>query len=501
MSEDGLLVDKPRARLFPYHFAEQYQCVLDWAADIPTLIFHDQVSEIVLRETSRLTAGKFSAERIDKAEFQACLTKIYQAGENSAEEVADVMGEDEDLSALVDAMPDAEELMSSEDDAPVIRLINAVLAQAINSQASDIHVETFEQRLVIRFRIDGVLTEVLSPKRVLAPLLVSRLKVMAKLDIAEKRVPQDGRISVKIAGHAIDLRVSTLPSAYGERVVLRILDKQSSQLDLDQLRMPPDDEARFKHLLAQPHGIILVTGPTGSGKTTSLYAGLSHINAPGRNIMTIEDPVEYMLHGIGQTQVNTKVGMTFAAGLRAILRQDPDVVMVGEIRDVETAEIAVQASLTGHLVLSTLHTNSAVGAISRLADMGVEPFLLSSSLIAVMAQRLVRLNCQDCLHEYQASETDKQWLGVAPDVELRLQKGEGCQRCSHTGYRGRQAIYELVEVSETMKQLIHDGVGDIELQKAARLNSVSISQRGRELVLAGRSTPAEVARVVEDSKQ
>ena len=217
--------------------------------------------------------------------------------------------------------------------------------------------------------------------------------------------------------------------------------------------------------------------------------------------MTIEDPVEYMLHGIGQTQVNTKVGMTFAAGLRAILRQDPDVVMVGEIRDVETAEIAVQASLTGHLVLSTLHTNSAVGAISRLADMGVEPFLLSSSLIAVMAQRLVRLNCQDCLHEYQASETDKQWLGVATDVELRLQKGEGCQRCSHTGYRGRQAIYELVEVSETMKQLIHDGVGDIELQKAARLNSVSISQRGRELVLAGRSTPAEVARVVEDSKQ
>ena len=294
--------------------------------------------------------------------------------------MAEDLSSDIDLSRLVEELPDVGDLMDTDDDAPIIRLINAILSQAVKEQASDIHIETFEERLSVRYRVDGVLSEILSPKRALAPLLVSRLKVMAKLDIAEKRVPQDGRISVRIAGHGIDIRMSTIPSAYGERVVLRLLDKQAGQLNLSELRMNSQVHDAYKSALTSPHGIILVTGPTGSGKTTTLYAGLSSINESSRNILTIEDPVEYMLPGVGQTQVNPKVDMTFARGLRAILRQDPDVVMVGEIRDLETAEIAVQASLTGHLVLSTLHTNTAIGAVTRLQDMGVEPFLLSSSL-------------------------------------------------------------------------------------------------------------------------
>src|SRR5690606_18318954 len=302
----------------------------------------------------------------------------------------------------------------SDDEAPIIRLINALLTQAVKDNASDIHIEPYENRLVVRFRIDGVLREALTTRRAVAPLVVSRIKVMSKLDIAEKRLPQDGRISLRIAGRAVDVRVSTIPSGHGERVVMRLLDKQAGRLTLEKLGMSAEDQATMDELIHRPHGILLVTGPTGSGKTTTLYAALERINDASRNILTVEDPIEYHIDGIGQTQVNTKVNMTFARGLRAILRQDPDVVMVGEIRDLETAEIAVQASLTGHLVLSTLHTNTAVGAVTRLRDMGVEPFLLSSSLIGVLAQRLVRVIDPAHREAYRASEYECRLLGVDP---------------------------------------------------------------------------------------
>ena len=328
--------------------------------------------------------------------FNQALAASYQHDSSAAMQLAEDLGGSLDLAALADQVPETEDLMEQEDDAPIIRLINAILGEAIRENASDIHLETFEKRLVVRFRVDGVLREVLEPKRELAALLVSRIKVMARLDIAEKRIPQDGRISLRVGGREVDIRVSTLPSANGERVVLRLLDKQAGRLNLQHLGMSERDRKLMDETVRKPHGILLVTGPTGSGKTTTLYASLTTLNDRTRNILTVEDPIEYHLEGIGQTQVNAKVDMTFARGLRAILRQDPDVVMVGEIRDRETAEIAVQASLTGHLVLSTLHTNSAIGAITRLVDMGIEPFLLSSSMLGVLAQRLVRVLCPAC---------------------------------------------------------------------------------------------------------
>jgi general secretion pathway protein E len=329
-------------------------------------------------------------------------------------------------------------------------------------------------------------------------LVVSRIKVMSKLDIAEKRLPQDGRISLRIAGRSVDVRVSTLPSGHGERVVMRILDKQAGRLHLSALGMDPKTEQRIAELFRKPHGIILVTGPTGSGKTTTLYAGLEHLNDNTQNIMTVEDPIEYYIDGIGQTQVNTKVGMTFARGLRAILRQDPDVVMVGEIRDLETAEIAVQASLTGHLVLSTLHTNTAVGAVARLRDMGVEPFLLSSSLLGVMAQRLVRTLCTDCRTPSPPNETEVRILGVDADAKITLYRANGCAACSGSGYRGRTGIYELVPVDEHLQAMIHTGESEQALERYARTLSPGIRDDGLRKVLDGVTTLEEVVRVTRD---
>jgi general secretion pathway protein E len=418
----------------------------------------------------------------------------YQRTQNEAAQMAEDLSSDIDLSRLVEELPDVGDLMDADDDAPIIRLINAILSQAVKEQASDIHIETFEERLSVRYRVDGVLSEILSPKRALAPLLVSRLKVMAKLDIAEKRVPQDGRISVRIAGHGIDIRMSTIPSAYGERVVLRLLDKQAGQLNLSELKMNSQVYDAYRSALVSPHGIILVTGPTGSGKTTTLYAGLSSINESSRNILTIEDPVEYMLPGVGQTQVNPKVDMTFARGLRAILRQDPDVVMVGEIRDLETAEIAVQASLTGHLVLSTLHTNTAIGAVTRLQDMGVEPFLLSSSLLAVMAQRLVRLLCLECKEPYQPGDAERERLGLS-DQGVQLFRASGCEHCNMTGYRGRTGIYELIEIGEVLREAIHGGEGEQSLLRLARQHSPGIDADGRRRIISGDTSLEEVLRV------
>jgi len=389
-------------------------------------------------------------------------------------------------------------LLESEDDAPIIKLINAMLSEAIKEGASDIHIETFEKALLIRFRIDGVLREVLRPNRKLSSLLVSRIKVMAQLDIAEKRVPQDGRISLLIAGRAVDVRVSTMPSNHGERVVLRLLDKNNARLNLTELGMTDENRKIFQELIYKPHGIILVTGPTGSGKSTTLYAGLSEINSKDRNILTVEDPIEYAIDGIGQTQVNPRVDMTFARGLRAILRQDPDVVMVGEIRDVETAQIAVQASLTGHLVLSTLHTNTAAGAITRLEDMGVEPFLLSSSLLAVLSQRLVRTLCTECKQPHEPDDEEKNMLGLSASDNSVIYRAGSCERCNHTGYRGRTGIHELLVVDDHVRELVHNGHGEQSIEKYIRQSTPGIRQDGLAKVLKGKTTLEEVLRVTRE---
>ena len=400
-----------------------------------------------------------------------------------AQQMVGGLEDDTDLAHLAQDLPEPSDLLESDDHAPIIKLINAILTQAVKDNASDIHIEPFENRLVVRFRVDGVLREVLQSKRAVAPLVVSRIKVMSKLDIAEKRLPQDGRISLRVAGRAVDVRVSTIPAGHGERVVLRLLDKQAGRLELNSLGMDPRTQTLIDELIHKPHGIILVTGPTGSGKTTTLYSALERINDNTRNIMTVEDPIEYYIDGIGQTQVNTKVEMTFARGLRAILRQDPDVVMVGEIRDLETAHIAVQASLTGHLVLSTLHTNTAVGAVTRLRDMGVEPFLLSSSLVGVIAQRLVRVLSPDTKTAYVAGEYERRLLNIppeAPSPTLYHASSETTQ-----GFKGRTGIYELVLVDDTLRTMIHDGSSEHEMERYARTLTPSIRDDGRTKILAG----------------
>jgi len=398
-----------------------------------------------LLELQRAYGAPTAVETVSVEEFSRRLTRQYERGSGGALDAVDELDGGSDLARAAEELPEPEDLMESEDDAPIIRLINAILTEAVRHNASDIHIEPFEQRLAVRMRIDGVMQETVEPPRSIAPLIISRIKVMARLDISEKRLPQDGRISLKIAGRPVDVRVSTLPSGHGERVVLRLLDKQAGRLDLEQLGMSLHDVGVMNDLIHRPHGILLVTGPTGSGKTTTLYAALMRLNDASRSILTVEDPIEYYLDGIGQTQVNTKVELTFARGLRAILRQDPDVVMVGEIRDLETAQIAVQASLTGHLVLSTLHTNTAIGAITRLRDMGVEPFLLSSSVVGILAQRLVRLLCPQCRVTHTMTATECALFELDPADPPRVQAaGAGCEQCSRTGFVGRTGIYELV---------------------------------------------------------
>ena len=447
-------------------------------------------------EVRRYLGVPLLLEEVSEETFESLLQTAYEGGSNAAAEAAEGLEDETDLTHLAEGLPEPSDLMESEDDAPIIRLINAVLTQAVRENASDIHVEPFENRLVVRFRVDGVLREVLQSRRALASLVVSRIKVMSRLDIAEKRLPQDGRISLRIAGRPVDVRVSTIPAGHGERVVLRLLDKQAGRLELTALGMDPKTQGAIDELIHKPYGIILVTGPTGSGKTTSLYSALERLNDNTRNIMTVEDPIEYYIDGIGQTQVNTKVEMTFARGLRAILRQDPDVVMVGEIRDIETAQIAVQASLTGHLVLSTLHTNTAVGAITRLRDMGVEPFLLSSTLLGVVAQRLVRVLNPQTRVPYEAAEYERKFLnlprsGVAPTLyKPGLDSGGG--------YRGRTGIYELVVVDDAMRTLIHDGAGEQELERHARSATPGIRDDGRRKILEGVTTVEEVLRVTRE---
>jgi general secretion pathway protein E len=386
------------------------------------------------------------------------------------------------------------DLLETENDAPIIKLINALLTQAVREGASDVHLEIFESRALVRFRVDGSLRDVVEPRRGLHPAMVSRIKVMASLDIAEKRLPQDGRIALRIAGRAIDVRVSTNPTNSGERVVLRLLDKQAGRLTLDALGMGPGTRDAIDALIQSPHGIFLVTGPTGSGKTTTLYSALSRLDRKTRNILTVEDPVEYELDGVGQTQVNPRIEMTFARALRAILRQDPDVVMIGEIRDLETAQIAVQASLTGHLVLATLHTNDAPGAVTRLIDMGIEPYLLASTLNGVLAQRLVRKLCAQCKAPYEPDAAERAVFGAsAPE---RLYKAVGCGACNFSGYRGRTGIYELLTANDDLRHRIHDTAEESTLRElAVRNGMVRLREDGLRWVREGVTSLDEVLRV------
>ncbi|MCW8333336.1 type II secretion system ATPase GspE [Vibrio paucivorans] len=492
-------IEAPALRRLPFSFANRFKLVFEHTEQGPALFYVEPLSIEALVEVKRVAKVAFALSALNSEDFDAKLTQVYQRDSSEARQLMEDIGADnDDFFSLAEELPQDEDLLESEDDAPIIKLINAMLGEAIKEGASDIHIETFEKSLSIRFRVDGVLRDVLAPSRKLAPLLVSRVKVMAKLDIAEKRVPQDGRISLRIGGRAVDVRVSTMPSSHGERVVMRLLDKNATRLDLHSLGMTKSNHNNFRHLIQRPHGIILVTGPTGSGKSTTLYAGLQELNRNESNILTVEDPIEFDIDGIGQTQVNPKVDMTFVRGLRAILRQDPDVVMVGEIRDLETAQIAVQASLTGHLVMSTLHTNTAIGAITRLRDMGIEPFLISSSLLGVLAQRLVRTLCNDCKTPFQADKEQKKLFDLSADDELVLYKANGCESCNGKGYRGRTGIHELLMIDDQIQELIHSEAGEQTIEKAVREKTPSIRSDGLAKVKQGITSLEEVMRVTKE---
>ena len=461
----------------PYAFARSQQLLLEddgeqlvlWHAGMPAPAWTEVLRKFPVRTLQKLDPTAL-AQRISAA---------YAQGESSAATVVSEVQNDADLSRIMQELPAVEDLLEASDDAPIIRMLNALLTQAARDGASDIHIEPYERHSSVRFRVDGTLREVVQPNRALHAALISRLKIMAELDISEKRLPQDGRISLRIGTRAVDVSVSTLPSAHGERAVLRLLDKSESRISLESVGMTGDTLERFLALVEQPHGIILVTGPTGSGKTTTLYAALSRLDASSSNIMTVEDPIEYELPGIGQTQVNPKIDLDFAKALRAILRQDPDVIMIGEIRDYETAQIAIQASLTGHLVLATLHTNDAASAVTRLTDMGVEPFLLSSSLLGVLAQRLVRRLCEHCRDAEGAAR--------------------GCEHCGYTGYQGRTGIFELMTADEQIRALILNKASEATIRDAALGAGMRLMRDdGERLVREGITSQEEVLRVTRD---
>jgi general secretion pathway protein E len=483
--------------LIPYAFSRRYGVAVVKTEPL-TVACHPETRAMGLLEIQRQYGSQFQLEELSTEDFDELLSSLYEQGAYQAAQLMEDIGGNNELAYLAEVLNEPEDLMESQDDAPIIRLINALLTEAINEDASDIHIEPFEKRLSVRFRVDGTLREVLSPPIKVAPLLASRIKVMAKLDISEKRLPQDGRIALKVANHPVDVRVSTLPSGHGERVVMRLLDKKIGRLNLKSMGMAPRPLALLDELIHKPHGIILVTGPTGSGKTTTLYAALSRLNNAERNILTVEDPIEYDLDGVGQTQVNTKINMSFARGLRAILRQDPDVVMVGEIRDLETAQIAVQASLTGHLVLSTLHTNSGIGAITRLRDMGVESFLLSSSLLAVLAQRLVRVLCPHCKQPYTASEEQCRVMEADSQAPPTLFKAAGCNQCQQRGYLGRTGIYEVIAIDDALQTMIHDHASEQTIRNYVNPLYPSLRQDGWRQVLNGTTSLEEVLRVTKE---
>ncbi|MCF7698983.1 GspE/PulE family protein [Loktanella sp. M215] len=483
-----------RAPRLTYGFAQTHGVVLA-PDDGAVCLCRADAPVSALMEAQRIAGVPLTFTEITPAAFEAALGVAYR---DSASEAAQVAADaDDSLASLADSAS-VDDLLAQNDDAPVVRLINALLLEAVKEGASDVHIETEERRLLVRFRIDGVLREVISPKRALAPLLVSRIKVMGKLDIAEKRLPQDGRVSLRVGGYDLDVRISTIPSQFGERVVLRLLDRGQTLRGIDHLGLSEADNARLKRILARPDGMVLVTGPTGSGKTTTLYAGLDMLNDRQRNIMTVEDPIEYTMDGVGQMQVNAKTDLTFARGLRAILRQDPDVIMVGEIRDRETAQIAVESAMTGHLVISTLHTNTAIGAVSRLVEMGVERFLLAPMLRGLIAQRLVRQTCPECTADHALTEAESALLsGLVPAGEV-VQIGQGCDTCHGSGYRGRLPLYEVIEVDTALERMLHDGGAEADLIAAARTRGTGILQDGIAKMRAGLTGPQEIARAVHE---
>ena len=488
-------LDAQVVRLLPYAFAKSKGVLAARMAGNALEVWIRPYPQASTLAEVRRMAGKALREVLLTAEeFDHCLALAYTREPSAAETIVEDLGESVDLAKLTEQLPEVADLLETENDAPIIRLINALLTQAVREGASDIHLEIFEARALVRFRVDGALRDVVEPRRGLHPAMVSRIKVMASLDIAEKRLPQDGRIALRIAGRPIDVRVSTIPTANGERVVLRLLDKQAGRLTLDALGMPAATRKSVDDLIGAPHGIFLVTGPTGSGKTTTLYSALSRLDRKTRNILTVEDPVEYELDGIGQTQVNPRIEMTFARALRAILRQDPDVVMIGEIRDLETAQIAVQASLTGHLVLATLHTNDAPGAVTRLIDMGIEPYLLASTLNGVLAQRLVRKLCPECRAPYEPDASERAVFGRnAPE---RIYRAGGCGACNFSGYRGRTGIYELLAASDTLRHAIHDRAAESRLREIAVLDGmIRLRDDGLRWVREGVTSLDEVLRV------
>jgi general secretion pathway protein E len=457
----------------PYAFARTFQLLIEIDDDKLTLWHSGKPALGAWSEVMR----KYAVSQFERSESTLLAQRIsaaYAQEESSAADVASEVESDVDVSKMLQELPAVEDLLATSGDAPIIRLLNALLTQAAREGASDIHIEPYEQHSAVRFRVDGTLREVVRPNRALHAALISRLKIMADLDIAEKRLPQDGRISLRIGTRAIDVRVSTLPNAHGERAVLRLLDKSSAKLNLAAVGMEGNTLQRFTRLLKQPHGIVLVTGPTGSGKTTTLYAALSLFDANINNIMTVEDPIEYEIPGVGQTQVNARIELSFARALRAILRQDPDVIMIGEIRDFETAQIAIQASLTGHLVLATLHTNDASSAITRLIDMGVDAYLLSSSLLGVLAQRLVRKLCRACA-------------------------GKGCPACATTGYAGRTGVFELLVADDVIRAMIHRGDSEANIRtQALQIGMTLMRNDAQRLIETGVTSEAEVARVTRD---
>jgi len=432
-------------------------------------------------------------------EIVSAINRTYGQANGEAEQIIQDLDQEEG-NPLFTELEEGEDLLDETSDAPIIKLVNHLFSQAVKSRASDIHIEPYQQNLQVRFRLDGVLYNILSLPRRLHAAVVSRIKVMARLNIAEKRLPQDGRIDLKIGERLVDVRVSCLPTAFGERVVLRLLEKSGKLLSMEEIGLSAEALAETKRLLRISHGIVLVTGPTGSGKTTTLYAALSHINSPDKNILTIEDPIEYQIDGIGQMQVNPKINLTFANGLRSMVRQDPDVILVGEIRDLETAEIAIQAALTGHLVFSTLHTNDAASAVTRLIDMGIEPFLVSSAVEAIVAQRLLRLVCQRCREAYQPDEAELTELGLKanPRLSMRIFRAKGCQACLETGYRDRTGIYEFLRMTEGIKSLVLKTSDANQIKRAAVAQGMkTLRDDGIRNVLAGRTTISEVMRITQ----
>jgi len=446
---------------------------------------------------SRLTKLPVNIALATRTTITAAIDVAYEQKSTVIDEVAEEL-DSQNLDQLVNEVATADDLLDVVNRPPVIRLVNDILFRALQLRASDIHVHPYEGKIQVRYRIDGILYDTLSLNRNVLSLVVSRIKVMAGMDIAERRMPQDGRCSVRVGNREIDLRISTVPTSYGERCVLRLLDKSTGLFNLTELGMGEEDLKRFDSLLGRSHGVIFVTGPTGSGKSTTLYASLNRMDSIEKNIITIEDPIEYQLEGISQMQVASKKGMTFVTALRHVLRQDPDVIMIGEVRDQETAKMAIQSSLTGHLVFSTLHTNDSAGAISRLLDLGVEPYLVSSSLIAVLAQRLVRRICPECRQEYMPTEHELRELGIGDNSGGKFFAGAGCSKCFDTGYKGRTGIYELMMIDEEIREMIHQHqTAGVIKQKAIEKGLQTLRMDGARKVIAGATTIAEVLRVTQ----